>query len=175
MRGRYQVDGLVEDFSCGSGPAGWRCTATRDDGDRLDLTVDRSGRTVRILADFDGWTIRGGSAGEQVFWTRDETEQVATAAGFTGSSPVYDVAVARLLGLAVGESTRVTLVELTEPVGAARTVEHAWARTASPESEVDRYEVADLATAERWVVHLAGEVLVAREGSRPAHLTQLAL
>lgn len=175
MKGRYRVGEAVEAFSCGAGPLGWRYTATRDDGDAVDLTVDTAGRVVRLVSAHDGWSVRGGAVGAELLWTRGEDEHQARAAGFTGSSPSYDVAVARMLALEVGQSRRLALVELTEPVGAALTVEHAWARTEGRDEGVDRYEVADLATGERWVVHLAGEVLVAREGSRPAQLLDLTL
>lgn len=173
MKGRYRVGGVEEEeFSCGAGPQGWRYVGSRH-GDALDLTVDAAGRCVRLLASFDGWDVRGGSVGEEVLWTRGEDEHVATAAGFTGSSPAFDLATARLLGLQVGQSRQLALVELTEPVAAARTVTQAWVRTDGPEPDIERYEVADLDTGERWVVHLSGGVLVSREGSRPAHLVSL--
>ena len=170
MRGRYQVADRVERFACGAGPDGWRYTATDDAGDTLDLTVDDQGVVRRVLADFDGWAVRGGALGDEVLWVRGEQEHSAVAAGFTGSSPGFELATARLLRLAVGETRRVVLVELTEPVGAARTVTRGWARTEGPEAGVDRYEVADLDSGERWVLHVAGEILVSREGPRPAHL-----
>lgn len=174
MRGSYAVGDRVERFSCGPGPIGWRYTSTTDLGDSLDLVLDDDGRVRRVVADLDGWEVRGGVVGDEVVWVRGEQEHTATAAGFTGSSPAYDLATARLLGLAVGETRRVTLIELTEPVGAARTVIRGWARTAGPEEGVDRYEVADLDSGERWVLHLAGEVLVSRErGPHPAHLLEM--
>jgi hypothetical protein len=175
VRGSYRIGEVVERFSCGAGPAGWRYVSSRDDGDTLDLTVDDDGRVRRLLADLDGWPVKGGSAGDELLWVRGEQEHAATAAGFTGGSPAFDLAVARLLHLEVGETVKVTLVELTEPVGAARTVVHGWARTEGPEPGVDRYEVADLSTGERWVLHLAPEVLVSREGARTAVLTELEL
>lgn len=174
MRGSYQVGGGVERFACGAGPQGWRYTSTSDVGDTLDLTVDDDGRVRRLLASFDGWAVRGGSVGEQLLWTRGEDEHVAQAAGFTGDSPGFVLATARLLGLEVGQARRLTLVELTDPVGAARTVRHGWSRTAGPEPGIERYEVADLDTAERWVLHLAAETLVSREGAHAAHLLELA-
>jgi hypothetical protein len=108
-----------------------------------------------------------------VLWVRGAQEHRAVASGFTGTSPGYDVATARLLDLQVGEVRQLRLVELAEPVAAARTVSQAWARTEAPEPDVERYEVADLDTAERWVVHLSGGVLVSREGACPAHLLTL--
>lgn len=172
MKGRYRVGEAVEEFSCGAGPAGWRYVGKRD-GDSFDLTLDGSGRCVRLLASFDGWDVRGGSVGPELLWTRGAEEHVAVAAGFTGTSPAFDLATARLLGLEVGESRQLVLVELTDPVGAALTVTHGWMRTASPEPDVTRYEVADLATGDRWVLHLTTEALVSREGARPAHLREL--
>ncbi|MCW2600331.1 MAG: hypothetical protein JWM02_2160 [Frankiales bacterium] len=179
MKGSYRVGEDVEQFSCGAGPVGWRYVGTRafgtGAGDTVDLTVDEAGRVVRLLAQQDGWELRGGSVGEEVLWVRGEDEHRTTAAGFTGSSPAYDVATARLLGLQVGETRRLTLVEVCEPVAAARTVEQGWARTEGPEPDVDRYEVADLQTGDRWVVHLSAEVLISREGARTAALTDLQL
>lgn len=187
MRGSYQVGDVAEQFSCGSGPAGWRYTSHTDHGDTLDLTVEQDGRVRRVLAVFDGWEVRGGTVGEEVHWVRGDDEHTAVAAGFTGRSPAFDIAVARMLALEVGQTAQVTLVELTDPVGAARTVTHGWGRTECREPPtdgavdvdrsvdrcVDRYEVADLATGERWVLHLAPEVLVSREGARQAHLADL--
>ena len=173
LRGSYRVGDLTERFSCGAGPLGWRYTSTTDLGDTLDLTVDEDGRVRRVQAQFDGWDVRGGTTGPEVLWVRGEDEHRAIAAGFTGVSPAFDLATARLLNLGVGESAKVTLVALTDPVGAARTVHHGWARTAGPEPEVDRYEVADLDTGSRWVLHVSAQVLVSREGERPAHLVAL--
>ncbi len=165
MKGSYAVGEDIEGFSCGSGPAGWRYVGTRAAGDSVDLTVDTSGRVLRLLVEQDGWVLRGGSAGQELVWLRGEDEHRAVAVGFAGSSPAFDLVVARMLALSVGSSQRVTLVEVCEPVAATRTVAHAWARTACEESGVDRYEVTDLDTADRWVLHLSGEVLVSREGA----------
>ena len=176
MKGSYAVGGDVERFSCGSGPAGWRYLGTRSAGDNVDLTVDTSGRVLRLLVEQDGWALRGGSAGQELLWVRGDDEHRAVAAGFAGTSPAFDLAVARMLALSVGSSRRVTLVEVCEPVAATRTVLHAWARTPCEEPGVDRYEVADLDTADRWVLHLSGEVLVSREGGADlaaAHLLAL--
>jgi hypothetical protein len=78
-----------------------------------------------------------------------------------------------VLALSGGESRRIALVELTEPVGAARTVRRTWTRTPSDEPDLQRYEVDDADTGERTVLHLAGELLVSREGTNPAHLLDL--
>ena len=173
MKGSYDLGHTVERFSCGPGPAGWRYTSRTDEGDTLDLTTDEQGLVRRLLADFDGWRVKGGAVGGEVLWVRGEEEHRADAHGFTGLSPAFDLAVARMLGLDEGATAKVTLVELTQPVGAARTVTHGWGRIPSPDADVERYEVADLATGERWTVSLAGEVVISREGSRPAVLSGL--
>jgi hypothetical protein len=163
VKGRYRVGDVVEAFTVDEE----RYLGLREDGDTVELTADR------LVALHDGWEVRGGRVGDELLWVRGETEHRATALAFTGSSPAYDVQVARLLGLEVGASSRVRLVELTEPVGAARTVEQSWTRGSDPEPEVQRYDVADLATGERWAVHLSGLVLVSREGARTAWLDTL--
>ncbi|MCU1587699.1 MAG: hypothetical protein JWN31_1192 [Frankiales bacterium] len=173
MKGSYLVGDVEERFSCGPGPQGWRYTSKTSLGDTLDLTTDTHGLVRRLVADFDGWEVRGGAVGPEVMWVRGEQEHSAVAAGFTGESPAFDLAVSRMLALQPGETTQVTLVELTAPVGAARTVTQGWARTADPEDGVQRFEVADLATAERWLLHVSEQVVVSREGSRPAVLTSL--
>lgn len=161
MKGSYQVGSIVEAFTCDNG---WYL-GQRQDGDRIELYADG-----RLAVVHDGWEVRGGVVGSDVVWVRGTDEHSASAAGFTGRSPGYDVATARLLGLQVGEARQVKLVEIAEPVAGARTVTHGWARTDGPEPDVDRYEVADLDTGERWVVHLSGEVLIS---SRSAHLVTL--
>ncbi|MCU1596174.1 MAG: hypothetical protein JWO12_3566 [Frankiales bacterium] len=161
MKGSYRVGDLEEAFTCGDG---WYL-GQRPGGDRVELFPDG-----RLIVLHDGWEVRGGRTGPDVVWVRGEQEHSSVAAGFTGTSPGYDLATARLLALQVGQSRQLKLVEITEPVAAARTVTHAWARTEGTEPDVDRYEVADLDTGERWVVHLAGEVLVS---SRTAHLVSL--
>ncbi len=173
MRGTYLLGDVEERFSCGPGPQGWRYTSRTSHDDTLDLTTDTHGAVRRMVAEFDGWEVRGGAVGDDVLWVRGEQEHSAVAAGFTGDSPAFDLAVSRMLSLEIGATTQLTLVELTGPVGAARTVLHGWARTTDPEDGVQRFEVADLATAERWVVHVAEQVVVSREGSRPAVLTAL--
>jgi hypothetical protein len=173
MRGSYQLGDTEERFSCGPGPAGWRYTSRTSVGDTLDLTTDTHGVVRRMVADFDGWEVRGGVVGAEVMWVRGEQEHSAVAAGFTGDSPAFDLAVSRMLALEVGATVQVTLVELTSPVGAPRTVTHGWARTVSEDEEVQRFEVADLATAERWVLHVAEQVVVSREGARTAVLSSL--
>ncbi|MCW2665487.1 MAG: hypothetical protein JWN57_449 [Frankiales bacterium] len=159
----------VERFTCAPGPAGWRYTATRSDPGtgaplgRLDLTLDGAGRAVRLELAAGGWELRGGMAGASAVWRRGEAERTATAAGFTGTSPAFAVATARLLGLSVGDPRRVRLVRVGDEALAARTVEEGWARTVVTDSgglPVERYEAADLATGERRVLHLVGDVVV---------------
>ncbi|MDI2132969.1 hypothetical protein [Yinghuangia seranimata] len=174
-----------ERFSCAPGPAGWRYTATAVDGrSSLDLTVDARGRPVRVEAVASGWRVRGGATvvdgAAAVMWVRapaeptpgtSGTEGEARAQAFTGRSPGFLVATARLLGLAPGQSVRVRLVELTEPVLAPHPCDQAWALTGIEEHPtptgplpVARYEVADLATGTRGVVHIAGDVVLAAPG-----------
>jgi hypothetical protein len=123
------------------------------------------------------WEVRGGVVGAEVVWVRarassgEARETAAVAAGFTGRSPGFLVAVARMLGLAPGARSRVRLVALSEPALAPRTVETAWALTSVEEHRtergplpVDRYETADLVSGELAVVNLAGDVVLAAPG-----------
>lgn len=164
MKGSYRVGDFVESFSSDDE----RYLGLRMDGDRIELFADG-----RLVALHDGWEVRGGVAGAETIWVRGAEEHQATAEGFTGASPGYDLATARVLGLQVGQARQLKLIEIAEPVAAARTVTHAWARTEAAEPDLERYEVADLDTGERWVVHLSGRVLVSREGTRPAQLLSL--
>lgn len=160
MRGSYQLADRVEVFTLVEG-------RYVTQGLLLDLT------SGRFEAEYDGWVLRGGVVGGEALWVRGEEQHRAQAAGFTAVSPAYDVALATMLRLSVGESRRLALVELAEPVGAARTVRRTWTRTVSPEPDVARYDVDDVDTGERSVLHLAGDVLVSREGPHPAHLLNL--
>ena len=108
-----------------------------------------------------------------MLWRRGDEERSAPAAGFTGTSPAYAVATARLLRLAVGERRRVALVAVTEPALATRAVGEGWALTGVEQRdgvEVARYEVADLATGDRWVVQLADDLVVQGDGVTVADL-----
>lgn len=163
MKGRYRIGALAEAFTCDDE----RYVGRRPDGDQVELAGDR------VVALHDGWEVRGGAAGGELLWVRGGTEHRARAVAFTGTSPAYDVQLARRLALQPGDATRVRLVELTEPVGAARTVEQSWARGPDTAEGAARYDVVDLATGEAWVVHLAGGVLVSREGARTAWLEAL--
>jgi hypothetical protein len=182
-RGRYSrhdPDGGAplgqERFSCAPGPAGWRYTSTvlapdgRTPVGSVDLTVDARWRQRRVEVRCGRWFLRGGVHGPQTVWLRTPadppTEQADVAVGFLGPSPGFLVAVARMLRLAEGESARVRLVELAEPALAPVTVELAWALTAVDVHDTDagplhveRYEVAD-----RGIVHLAGDVVLAGPG-----------
>ena len=120
-----------------------------DESGRLHLRVDAAGVTTRLHAEAGGWVLRGGCVGDAVLWRRaavtgEGQEGEAVALGFTGPHPAFDVAVALRLRLAVGESRRVRLVEVTEPVLATRLVDRQWSRPA-----VGRWVVDDLATGER--------------------------
>ena len=176
--GRYLLSGhdgpwAVEEFRCGPGPAGWRYVGERTDPatgaplGRVDLTLDAAGRAVRLHVAGAGWELRGGAAGADVLWRRGEDERTERAAGFTGTSPAYAVATSRLLSLAVEDRRRVRLVVVTEPALATRVVDEGWALTGVEDHDglqVARYEVADLTTGERRVVHLTGDVVVAADG-----------
>jgi hypothetical protein len=188
-RGLYSVrdhDGAVvayERFSCAPGPAGWRYTAEvlapdeRTSTGLVDITTDASWRQVRVEVRAGGWVVRGGVAGGETVWLRtgaagrDAREDTARAAGFAGRSPGFLVAVARLLALRVGASSRVRLVALTGPALAPLAVDVAWSLTAVEEHPteigplpVERYETADLASGRRAVVDLAGDVVLAAPG-----------
>jgi hypothetical protein len=118
---------------------GWRW-----DEPGLHLRVDAAGVTTRLHVEGGGWVLRGGCVGDAVLWRRGDEEGEAVALGFAGASPAYDVAVALRLRLEVGESRRVRLVEVTQPVLATRLVDRQWSHPAQ-----GRWVVDDLATGER--------------------------
>ena len=170
MTGTYLLvapDGpdTVERFTCGPVGEGWSYTATRHDAATgapagvLSLEVDDGGRIRRLHAEAGGWVLRGGAVGGQVLWRRGDQEHEQTAAGFTGTSPAYAVAVVHLLALPVGEQRRVRLVAVTEPVLATRVVDQAWTRVAD-----DRWDAVDLATGEGRCVRLRDGVVVEGTG-----------
>jgi hypothetical protein len=188
-RGLYRLrdrDGAVvgyERFSCAPGPVGWRYNAQvlapdgRTPTGLVDVTIDVSGLQIRVEVRAGGWVVRGGVADGETVWVRTRTsgedrgEDMARAAGFTGRSPGFLVAVARLLGLRAGGSSRVRLVALTEPALAPVPVEVAWSLTTVEEYPtpagslpVERYQTADLASGQRAAVHLAGDVVLAATG-----------
>ncbi len=145
---------------------------------RLDLTVDARWRQVRVHAAYGGWALRGGVVGPDAVWVRapegDPDEGLETserAAGFTGRSPAFLVATARLLGLELSDRRRIHLIGITEPACLPLAVDQGWAlvdvsrhETETGPLRVERYEVADLATAERHVAHLAGDVVLDAPG-----------
>jgi len=103
-----------ERFSCAAGPAGWRYAAEvlapdgRTGTGLVDVTVDDRWRQLRVVVRSGAWEVRGGVVGAEVVWMRarassgEARETAAVAAGFTGRSPGFLVAVARMLGLAPG-------------------------------------------------------------------------
>ncbi|HET6919269.1 MAG TPA: hypothetical protein VFI46_07370 [Jiangellaceae bacterium] len=188
-RGLYRLrdqDGAVvgyERFSCALGPVGWRYNAQvlapdgRTPTGLVDVPTDASGLQIRVEVRAGGWVVRGGVADGETMWVRtggsgeDGGEDTAPAAGFTGRSPGFLVAVARLLGLRAGGSSRVRLVALTEPALAPVPVEVAWSLTTVEEYPTqvgplpaERYQTAELASGQRATVQLAGDVVLAATG-----------
>jgi hypothetical protein len=179
------VDGspaALEDFSCAAGPSGWRYVATVRDPDgretgRIDLTVDGGGRQVRVILLAGGWELRGGVAGRETLWVRRPadsgggSELSEPAAGFSGRSPGFLVAAARLLRLSAGARARLRLVEVVDPVLATGLVEQGWTLAGVTEYPAEdgtlpvaRYQVTDLASGETREVYVAGDVVVAAPG-----------
>ncbi|HZG04477.1 MAG TPA: hypothetical protein VE546_13025 [Streptomyces sp.] len=188
-RGRYSLHDPhdhtplgEEHFQCATGPAGWRYVSrtTAPSGDHtgsVDLTLDDLGRPLRLELRTPHWQVRGGVL-DGVTWVRTDPagehaqEGNAPAHAFTGASPAFLVAVARLLRPVPGApATRVRLVAFTPPVLAPRTLDQAWAlvgseahATDSGPLVVDDYQVSDLETGERHTVHIAGDVVLAAPG-----------
>ncbi|MEV4740292.1 hypothetical protein [Streptomyces sp. NPDC049555] len=171
-----------EHFQCATGPTGWRyvsqlTTPSGAPAGAVDLAIDDLGRPIRLQLKAGDWQVRG-AALDGVTWVRtDPTGEHATegnvrAHAFTGASPAFYVAVARLLRLAPGDTpVRVRLVGFTPPVLAPLTVDQSWAlvaRTAHPTDngtlDVDEYQVSALDTGERHTVHLAGDVVLSAPG-----------
>lgn len=173
-------DGQVEErFQCAPGAGGWRFVGDRSDGVRTDVTVDARWRQIRVELTTDEWRLRGGVTGHDLIWVRGPREQAAAepaekgerAEGFLGESPGFLVAVARSLGLDPGGQGTVRLVRLEGAALSALTVDQRWrlAEIVTYETEtvplpVERYEVADLATGEVRMVHLAGDVVLEAPG-----------
>jgi hypothetical protein len=190
-RGRYSLHDphdhtplAEEHFHCAPGPSGWRyvSTLTTPSGDRrgsVDLALDGLGRPIRLELHATDWQVRG-AALDGVTWVRTDptgthaTEHTAPAHAFTGSSPAFLVAVARLLRLTPSPAaapTRVRLVAFTEPVLAPRTTDQSWAlvdrgthATDNGPLTVDEYRVTALDTGEQHSVHIAGDVVLAAPG-----------
>ncbi|MFJ8732592.1 hypothetical protein [Streptomyces bauhiniae] len=188
-RGRYSLHDphdhtplAEEHFHCAPGPSGWRYVSqlTAPDGAHrgwVDLALDDLGRPIRVELHSGGWQVRG-AALDGVTWVRTDpagleaTEGNVPAHAFTGTSPAFLVATARLLRLTPSSSaTRVRLVALTDPVLAPRTVDQSWAlidreahATDNGPLIVDEYQVTALDTGERHSVHIAGDVVLSAPG-----------
>ncbi|MFF9349657.1 hypothetical protein [Streptomyces sp. NPDC014734] len=188
-RGRYSLHDPhdhtflgEEHFQCAPGPSGWRYVSrtTTPSGDHLgsvDLTLDELGRPIRLELHTASWQVRG-AALDGVTWVRTDptgshaTEGNVGAHAFTGTSPAFLVATARLLRLTPDSpAARVRLLAFTDPVLAPRTVDQSWALVNSEAHAtdngplvVDEYQVSALDTGERHVVHLAGDVVLAAPG-----------
>ncbi|MER5494628.1 hypothetical protein [Streptomyces sp. NPDC002490] len=174
-----------EHFHCAPGPSGWRYVAqtrtpTGDHAGSVDLTLDGLGRPLRLELHAASWRVRGGAL-DGVTWVRTDPtgehadEGNAPAHAFTGTSPAFLVATARLLRLAPGApAVRVRLLALTPPVLAPRTVDQSWALVsrethAAEDADptpltVDAYRVTALDTGEQHTVHLAGDVVLSAPG-----------
>ncbi|MEU3603503.1 hypothetical protein ABZ714_33060 [Streptomyces sp. NPDC006798] len=188
-RGRYSLHDPhdrtplgEEHFHCAPGPSGWRYVAqttgpTGDHSGSVDLAVDDLGRPIRLELHAASWRVRG-AAVDGVTWVRTDptgshaTEGSVPAHAFTGTSPAFLVATARLLRLTPGSpATRVRLVAFTDPVLAPRTVDQSWALLDSEAHTtdngpliVDAYQVNALDTGEQHTVHIAGDVVLSAPG-----------
>ncbi|OIK24380.1 hypothetical protein [Streptomyces malaysiense] len=187
-RGRYSLHDPhdhtplgEEHFQCAPGPSGWRyvsrlTTPAGDQRGSVDLALDDLGRPIRLEIHAGGWQVRG-AALDGVTWVRTDptgthaTEGNARAHAFTGTSPAFLVATARLLRLTPSSAARVRLVALTDPVLAPRTVDQSWAlldseahATDNGPLTVEEYQVSDLDTGEQHTVHIAGDVVLAAPG-----------
>jgi hypothetical protein len=151
-RGRYLVDGEVEEFACAAGAAGWRYTGVRrESGRSVDLTLDGRGRPYRVEVASPDWVLRGGAAGTSLLWVRRPagggptgsggpaalggpadlgdsalSERSAVAHGFLAGSPAFWVALSRLVRLPVGQARRLRLVEVSWPALATRLLDLEW-------------------------------------------------
>lgn len=171
-----------EHFQCAPGPSGWRYVAKRttpqgEPTGSVDLALDALGRPIRLELHAAGWQVRA-AALDGVTWVRGDptgahaTEGNAPAHAFTGTSPAFLVATARLLRLTTASpATRVRLVSFTDPVLAPRTVDQSWAlvnseahATDNGPLTVDEYQVTALDTGERHTVHLTGDVVLSAPG-----------
>ncbi|MGW4390677.1 hypothetical protein [Streptomyces sp. NPDC004685] len=194
-RGRYSLHDThdhtplgEEHFHCAPGPSGWRyvsqtITPSGDHSGSVDLAIDELGRPIRLELNAASWQVRG-AAIDGVTWVRTDptgthaTEGNAPAHAFTGTSPAFLVATARLLRLTpASPATRVRLVRFTEPVLAPLTLDQSWAllktethATDTGPLNVDEYQVTDLDTGEQQAVHLAGDVVLAAPGIELEHL-----
>ncbi|MET9892154.1 hypothetical protein ABZZ47_18365 [Streptomyces sp. NPDC006465] len=206
-RGRYSLHDphdhtplAEEHFHCAPGPSGWRYVSQLttpsgtepDSASRqgtvtgsVDLTLDELGRPIRLELHAAHWQVKA-AALDGVTWVRTDptgteaTEGNVPAHAFTGTSPAFLVATARLLRLtpsADAPATRVRLVAFTDPVLAPRTLDQSWALIASETHAtdngpltVDEYRVTALDTGEQHAVHIAGDVVLAAPGIELEHL-----
>lgn len=115
-RGRYSLHDphdhtplAEEHFHCAPGPSGWRyvsqlTTPSGDHSGSVDLALDELGRPIRLELHAASWQIRG-AAIDGVTWVRTDptgteaTEGNVQAHAFTGTSPAFLIATARLLRL----------------------------------------------------------------------------
>ncbi|MFJ3232601.1 hypothetical protein [Streptomyces sp. NPDC086787] len=194
-RGRYSLHDPhdhtplgEEHFQCAPGPSGWRYVSqlttapgepsgSSDPIGSVDLALDDLGRPVRLELRRGDWQVRG-AALDGVTWVRTDptgtqaTEGNVRAHAFTGTSPAFLVATARLLRLTPSAAaTRVRLVAFTDPVLAPRTVDQSWAlvnrethATDNDPLTVEEYQVTALDTGEQHSVHIAGDVVLAAPG-----------
>lgn len=194
-RGRYSLHDphdhtllAEEHFHCAPGPSGWRyvsqvTTPSGDHAGSVDLALDELGRPIRLELHAASWQVRG-AALDGVTWVRTDptgteaTEGNVRAHTFTGTSPAFLIATARLLRLPLtAPATRVRLVAFTDPVLAPRTLDQSWALIAreahATDNEpltVDEYQVTALDTGEQHTVHIAGDVVLAAPGIELEHL-----
>ncbi|MFC1436361.1 hypothetical protein ACEZDB_37580 [Streptacidiphilus sp. N1-3] len=173
-----------ERFSCAPGPSGWRYTAQTFSADgepdgSVDLTLDALSRPLRLELRSGLWQIRAGLL-DGLSWVRSHQDDAEgqharegndRAHAFAGRSPAFLVATARLLRLSPGGSSRLRVVTFTDPVLAPRTHDQGWTLDGTESHPTDngplvveRYRVADLATGEEGLVHLAGDVVLAAPG-----------
>lgn len=143
----------------------------------VDLALDELGRPIRLQLHAASWQIRG-AAIDGVTWVRTDptgthaTEGNVRAHAFTGTSPAFLVATARLLRLTPeSPATRVRLVAFTDPVLAPRTLDQSWALMNSEAHAtdngpliVDEYQVSALDTGEQHTVHLVSDVVLSAPG-----------
>lgn len=188
-RGRYSLHDPhdrtplgEEHFHCATGPSGWRyvsqtTTPAGDPAGSVDLTLDALGRPLRLTLTAGAWQVRG-AALDGVTWVRTDPtgehaqEGNAAAHSFTGASPAFLVATARLLRPAEGAPpARVRLLSLAPPVLAPRTLDQSWAllgteahATDSGPLHVAHYQVGEVDTGEAAEVALAGDVVLAAPG-----------
>ncbi|MFD6437935.1 hypothetical protein [Streptomyces venezuelae] len=194
-RGRYSLHDPhdhtplgEEHFHCAPGPSGWRYVSQRITPEgaptgSVDLALDARGRPIRLELHAGDWQVRAGAL-NGVTWVRTDptgahgTKDNAPAHAFTGTSPVFLIATARLLNLTpASPATRIRLVAFTDPVLAPRTLDQSWTLRKSEAHAtdngpliVDEYQVTALDTGEQHAVHIAGDVVLAAPGIELEHL-----